>query len=234
MKEMHRIFDFLQELVAHNNRDWFQAHRDEYDTAWGLFNDFLEKLIAEMAPFEPSIAYLTPKDCTYRIYRDLRFTQDKTPYKGHFGGYINADGKKAYYGGYYIQFEPRQVMLASGVWWLPTKEMRALRQAIVDQADTYTQIVEEPEFKRICPTIGLEHYKRIPNGFPKDFAHPDYLLCKDYTCHTALTPTQFQKAEVADIARLFRLMKPFNDFLKENILINFEEMEGMKDVIKFI
>lgn len=125
-------------------------------------------------------------------------------------------------------------MFASGVWWLPTKEMRALRQAIVDQADTYTQIVEEPEFKRLCPTIGLEHYKRIPNGFPKDFAHPDYLLCKDYTCHTALTPTQFQKAEVADIARLFRLMKPFNDFLKENVLINYEEMEGMKDVVKFL
>jgi len=234
MKDMHLIFDFLTDLVANNNREWFNAHRADYDAAWGLFNDFLEKLIAEMVPFDPSIAYLTPKDCTYRIYRDLRFTQDKTPYKGHFGAYINADGKKAYYGGYYIQFEPQQVLLASGVWWLPTKEMRALRQAIVDQVDIYQQIVENPDFKKICPTIGLDHFKRIPNGFPKDFPHPEYILCKDYTCSTAISAAAFKKAKIEDIAHYFRLMKPFNEFLKENILINFEEMEGMKDVVKFI
>jgi len=208
--------------------------RQAYDEAWAMFNDFLERLIAEMAKFEPAIAYLTPKDCTYRIYRDLRFTQDKTPYKGHFGAYINEHGKKAYYGGYYIQIEPRQVMLASGVWWLPAKEMRALRQAIVDQADLYGNLVGNPEFKALCPVIGLDHFKRIPNGMPKDFPHPEYILCKDYTCSTSLTPKQFLNSTIEEIAEKFQIMKPFNDFLKENVLINFEEMEGMKDVVKFI
>ena len=233
MKETTQIFSFLSNLVANNNREWFNANKSTYNEAWAIFNDFLERLIAEIAKFEPAISFLTPKDCTYRIYRDLRFTQDKTPYKCHFGAYINEHGKKAYYGGYYIQIEPRQVMLGSGVWWLPAKEMRALRQSIVDQADLYGSIVENPAFKAICPIIGMDHFKRVPNGLPKDFPNPEYILCKDYTCYTSLPQKQFQKSTIEEIAEKFHIMKPFNDFLKENVLINFEEMEGMKDVIKF-
>ena len=231
---MNTIFTFLSGLIANNNREWFQAHRTEYDEAWGKFNSFLEQLIAEMGKFDASISFLSPKDCTYRIYRDLRFSPDKTPYKGHFGAYINADGKKAYYGGYYVQLEPHEVILASGVWWLPTAEMRALRQAIVDQVDVFAAIVEEPKFKAISPTIGMEHFKRLPNGIPKDFPHPEYVMCKNYTCCCSMSPDEFLTMSVSEIAEKFHLMKPFNDFLKENILINFEEMEGMKDVVKFV
>lgn len=229
------IFSFLTELVAHNNRDWFQAHRSEYDVAWESFNELVEGLISEVARFDPQVRYLTPKDCTYRIYRDLRFSQDKTPYKGHFGAYINADGKKSYYGGYYIQLEPHQCLLASGVWWLPAKEMRALRQAIVDQVETYRAIVEESSFKAICPTIGMEHFKRIPNGFPKDFPYPEYLMCKEYTCACALKPQELEKkTSLKLLAEKFHLMQPFNEFLKENVQINLEEAESMRGVVKFI
>ncbi len=231
---MEQIFDFLTELVANNNREWFQAHKAQYEAAWKRFNDLLAELIPEMSKFDASLSFLTPKDCTYRLYRDLRFTQDKTPYKGHFGAYMNAAGKKAYYGGYYVQIEPRQVVLASGVWWLPAKEMRALRQAIADQVELYASIVEEPAFKEICPTIGMEHFKRLPNGIAKEFPHPQYVMCKDYTCSHVLTPQAFCRLSAADIARIFSLMQPFNEFLKENILINLEELEGMKDVVKFV
>jgi len=228
------ILDFLEGLVANNNRDWFNAHKGEYQQAWAQFNEMLEQLIAAISRFDASISYLTPKDCTYRIYRDLRFSADKTPYKGHFGAYLNAEGKKAYYGGYYVQIEPHKIILASGVWWLPTKEMRALRHAIVDQVDTYRNILEEPEFKKICPTIGMDHSKRIPNGFPKDFPYPEYLLCKDYTCACELKPTAILAPNyIQDFAHKFELMKPFNDFLKENILINMEEQESIKDIVKF-
>lgn len=228
------IIDFLSELISNNNREWFNTHKDRYVLAWNQFNELLEQLIAEIAKFDPSISYLTPKDCTYRIYRDIRFSADKTPYKGHFGAFINEAGKKAWYGGYYIQIEPHRVLLGSGVWWLPTKEMHALRHAIVDQVDTYRAIVEAPEFKALHPTIGLNFYKRIPNGYPKDFPYPEYLLCKDYTCCCEVQPNLLLQDDAArQIAKIFHTMKPFNDFLKENILINLEEMEGMKDVVKF-
>lgn len=236
MNDNTLIFDFLKDLVANNNREWFKANKERYNTAWEMFNQMVDELIQAIVKFDDSVQYLTAKDCIYRIYRDLRFTQDKTPYKGHFGAYINAAGKKSFYGGYYLQLEPHQVVLASGVWWLPPKEMRALRYAIVDQIDIFEKIVDEPEFKKHCPVIGFgtERYKRIPNGFPKDFRRPEFLLCKDFTCSCTLKPSDLNKKDyIQHLAELFHCMKPFNDFLKENVLINLEEMESMKNVVKF-
>lgn len=227
------IFDFLKQLVANNNHEWFKAHKDEYDAAWGLFHQMVESLIQEISKFDDSVSYLTSKDCIYRLYRDLRFSQDKTPYKGHFGAYINAEGKKAYYGGYYLQIDPKECILASGVWWLPTKEMHALRHAIMDQVDTYRAILEEPSFKKNCPTIGMDHYKRVPNGYPKNFPYPEYLMCKNYTCACSLKHEDLlQDDHISKMADIYHSMQPFNSFLKENILINLDEMEGLKDFVK--
>ena len=88
------IFQFLKDLSANNNRDWFNEHRAEYETARVEFENFLATVIARISLFDESIRGIQPKDCTYRIYRDTRFSTDKTPYKIHFGGYINAKEKK--------------------------------------------------------------------------------------------------------------------------------------------
>ena len=90
------LFQFLKELIPNNNREWFKAHRELYDAAWAQFNVLVENVIAAIGEFDESISGLTPKDCIYRIYRDIRFSPDKTPYKGHFGAYMNQYGKKAY------------------------------------------------------------------------------------------------------------------------------------------
>ena len=229
------LFSFLRQLIPNNNREWFKSHRELYDAAWAQFNVLVENVIAAISEFDESIAGLTPKDCTYRIYRDIRFSPDKTPYKGHLGAYMNYYGKKAYWGGYYLQIEPEQVMLASGVWWLPTKEMQHLRQSVSDQMTDFVRLVEKPELKKLVPQIGQEHYKRIPNGLPKDSPHPEYLTCKDYAMSCMLKPEELCSDDYAQrIAHVFRVMKPLNDFLSENILINMEEMETMKSVVKFV
>lgn len=229
------IFDFISDLVANNNRDWFKQNRSRYDEAWQLFNEIVGQLIAEIGRFDSGVSYLTPKDCTYRIYRDVRFSQDKTPYKGHFAANINPAGKKAMYGGYYVQFDPTHCELGSGAWWLPSQELRSLKRSIVDQLDLFESIVDEPDFKSICPVIGLNHLTRIPNGFPKDFPRPEFLLCKDFTCYTSIPKEQLPSERLPQyLAQKMALMKPYNDFLKENIQINLEEMEGMKNVVKII
>jgi len=228
------IFDFLKKLVANNNREWFNAHKDEYQEALTQFQSIVAQLIDGVTQFDATVAYLTPKDCIYRIYRDLRFSPDKTPYKGHFGAYLNQHGKQAPYGGYYIQIEPGKCLIGGGVWYLPHPQMHALRLSIVNQKDRYRKIVEQPDFKRLF-TIGDDYYKRIPNGLPKDFPYPEYLLCKNYLVAAAIPEKEMYASDSIDkIVSYFKLMQPFNTFMQENIEMNAEDIESMKDVLKFL
>lgn len=229
------IFDFLKSLIAQNNREWFNAHKEEYSAALSQFQSFTAQLIDGISQFDSTIAYLTPKDCIYRIYRDLRFSTDKTPYKGHFAAYLNQHGKQSPYGGYYVQFEPGRCLFGGGVWYLPHAQMHALRLSIVEQVDTYRKIVEQPDFKHIFPIIGDDFYKRIPNGLPKDFPYPQYLLSKNYLSAGELTESEMYASDSADkIVNCFKIMQPFNRFIEENIEINAEEAANMKDVLKFL
>ena len=100
MSNIPVIFRFIKDLTANNNREWFNEHREEYEIARLEFENFLSTVIARISLFDESIRGIQPKECTYRIYRDTRFSSDKTPYKNHFGGYINAKGKKSYHSGY--------------------------------------------------------------------------------------------------------------------------------------
>ena len=102
MKHMKEIITYLRQLQANNNREWFNAHKDEFLKHQARFHRLVEEVIKEISVFDPSIANLTPKDCTYRIYRDVRFSSDKSPYKCHFGAFIAKGGKKSGNSGYYF------------------------------------------------------------------------------------------------------------------------------------
>lgn len=95
------ILDFLKRLSENNTREWFQEHKNEYQNAQSSFENLLADIIARISLFDESISHVRPHDCTYRIYRDVRFSADKSPYKNHIGGYINARGKKSNHCGYY-------------------------------------------------------------------------------------------------------------------------------------
>ena len=118
------IFQFLKDLSANNNREWFNEHKAEYETARVEFDNFLATVIARISLFDETIRGIQPKDCTYRIYRDTRFSADKTPYKIHFGGYINAKGKKSDHCGYYIHLQPGNCLLAGGSYCPPSPLLR--------------------------------------------------------------------------------------------------------------
>ena len=146
------IFQFLKDLSANNNREWFNEHKAEYETARVEFDNFLATVIARISLFDETIRGIQPKDCTYRIYRDTRFSADKTPYKIHFGGYINAKGKKSDHCGYYVHLQPDGSMLAGGSLCLPSNILKAVRQSIYDNIEEFVAIVEDPEFKKILET----------------------------------------------------------------------------------
>lgn len=216
--DISAIFRFLKELAANNNREWFQAHKQLYTEVQKDFEDLLATVIARISTFDESVAGILPRDCTYRIYRDTRFTLDKTPYKTHLGGYINAHGKKSEHCGYYIHVEPDGCMLAGGSWCLDTKVLKAVRQAIYDNIDEYRSIVEDPAFKQYFPVIGENRLKTAPKGFPKDFAYMDYLKCKDYTCCHYVPDEFFLASDFLDrTEEVFRQLKRFADFTNYTI-----------------
>ena len=101
------IMQFLTELKQNNNREWFQANKNRYDSLRKGFIDEVQQLIDRIALFDPEIAGLEAKDCLFRIYRDIRFSPDKTPYKIHFAAYMaSCGGRGSERGGYYIHLEP--------------------------------------------------------------------------------------------------------------------------------
>lgn len=212
------IFQFLTNIATHNNREWFLANRQAYELANNEFEKMLGAVITRVSQFDESICGIQPHDCTYRIYRDTRFSEDKTPYKIHFGGYINAHGKKSNHCGYYIHLQPGNCFLAGGSYCLPSPVLRALRQSIYDNMDEFRSIVEDPSFKQYFPVIGEKFLKSAPKGFPKDYPYLKYLQCKEYTvCHTVNDDFFLSSNTLDQISCIFRQLKRFADFLNYTI-----------------
>src|SRR5574344_761824 len=212
------IFRFLKDIAVHNDREWFNANKSEWDEAKAAFEDFLATVIARISQYDESVKHLLPKDCMYRIYRDIRFSSDKSPYKRHIGGYINSNGKNSAHSGYYIHLEPGNCMLCSGSIYVSSEMLKALRQSVYDNIEEYRAIVEDKEFKQFFPTIGMEHLRTAPKGFPKDFKYIDYLKCKDYSVYMPVDESFFYDDKLMDkLDKIFRQMKRFNDFINETI-----------------
>lgn len=213
------IFQFLTELRSNNNRNWFTANKSRYDRLLHMFAEDVQQLIDRMALFEPALAGLVPKDCIFRIYRDIRFSPDKTPYKTHFGAYIAAyGGRKSEYAGYYLHLEPGGSMLSGGIWCPPPALLKMLRKDIYENVDEIVEIMEKPDFKHVYPEMMGEALKRMPAGYPTDFPHGELLRRKDF-CVVSYKPDDFFCSPdwidrtVAD----FKLLYPFNRFLNYTV-----------------
>lgn len=215
---MQQIFSFLRDIAAHNDREWFHAHRARYDAAAADFSALAGRMISRIARFEPEVAGLPIKDTLYRFYRDTRFSMDKSPYKSHFGTYINPRGKKSLHGGYYLHLEPGASMVAVGAYCLPSPILRAVRQSIVDFEATFDAIMKEPALVALRPRLGENYLKTLPAGFPRTFAHPEYLRPREYCLSIDLPDAFFEASDWEDrAADRFRLMKPFLDFVNDTV-----------------
>lgn len=216
---MKEIFQFLRALRRHNDREWFAAHKQDYLRVKETAENFTARLIAALAGIAPEAARLTPADCTYRIYRDTRFSADKTPYKTHIGIFICPPfGKKSIMAGHYFHLEPDNTFYACGTWYLPPKALKAVRQSIYDEIDEYRSIVESAEFRQYFTSVGEDFLKTAPKGFPKEWQWIDYLRPRMF-CATAPLSEQTVCAPNA-IDRLLDMMrqgKRLDDFLNYTI-----------------
>jgi uncharacterized protein (TIGR02453 family) len=213
-----KSFHFLGILKQNNNREWFHANKDIYSDAKQEFEHITEILIHEVSRFDKSIAGLTPKDCIFRIFRDVRFSHDKSPYKQNFGTFLVPGGRKSVHAGYYLHIEPGGSFVAGGIYMPPAPWLKAVRKSIYDHADEFLEIINEKELKRVFGGITGEKFKKAPQGYPIDFPHIDLLKYKSYSLIKMMDDGEIKNERIlADVVHMFNLIKPFINFLNEAV-----------------
>ena len=216
---IQKILDFLKALAENNNREWFAAHRNDYLEAKDTFEHLVEKLIPIVLEIDPAVGHLEVKDCAYRIYRDIRFSPDKRPYKTHMGAYINRRGKKSPYAGYYIHLDPTHGSLWGGGLYCPDADtLRAVRMDIYDNIDEFLVLNNSLE-KSGFVLSREDSLKKIPAGFPRDFPHGEFLKTKHYDMYRPITDDVLcdENRLIEETRRAFAAMMPMNRFLNYTI-----------------
>jgi uncharacterized protein (TIGR02453 family) len=207
-------FSFFKDLKANNNRDWFQANKARYEAAHSEFLGYVTHLIAAMIQSDPGISGLNPKDTIFRIYRDVRFSKDKSPYKTHMGAYLVKGGKKSGNAGYYVHLEPGGCFAAGGVWQPSPDRLRMLRNEIFDNIDEFKAILDDPGFKETFPELMGDRLTNPPKGFPGDHPDIDLLKYKNYAVGRNLSDQQLLgEGSIKEVAGMFKLMVPFIGFI---------------------
>ena len=214
------IINFLKELNENNNREWFAQNKSRYEKVKSKFEEISRLLISEISIFDNDIKNVDVKDCVFRIYRDIRFSTDKTPYKTHFGVYIaSAGGRKSQRGGYYLHLDPAGSFIAVGVWCPPPNILKALRQSVCDNIDELNEIRNEASFNTYFKTFFEEDkLKNVPAGFPRDFPDAELLKLKHYMVEYKLDDKILNASDfVLQLAQIARAGYPLNKFLNYTV-----------------
>jgi uncharacterized protein (TIGR02453 family) len=228
--ELHEAMDFLRELSANNHKPWMDTNRDRYKLHRGRFERYVEELVDRISVFDPTIAGLMAKDCTYRMNRDIRFSADKSPYKTHFSAFIAPRGKNSGLGGYYLHLEPRMEgssmighsILAVGEVCLPPVILRSIREEIIDNGEEMLRNIASAEGFRIDTEGSL---KRTPTGFPSGTPYDELLRLKDHCLVLDLEEEELYAPNFTErIVGHFRSAKPYLQQLNRAIEYGYEEM----------
>ena len=213
--EFKIILDFLKKLKKNNNREWFTDNKKKFEVAKDAFEPAVEILLNGISKFDKRIAEVTPKECIYRIYRDVRFSKDKTPYKTNFGAVMGAGGRKTTSAFYYIQVEPGDNSFIAGGLYMPEGEkLKKIRQEIDYNANDFKKILNKKSFKQYFPQIEGEKLKKAPKGYAPDDPNIELLKHKSYVVMHQFTDAQIMDdAFTKECIKMYKEMKPFNDFL---------------------
>ncbi len=210
--------DFLKELALNNDRDWFNANKPTYEKAKKVVEDFVQSLIFELSVFDKSLIGLEAKKTMFRIYRDVRFSKNKLPYKTNMGSYISAGGKKSEKASYYLHLEPGSSFLAGGSYRPQSENLKKIRQEILYNTKEYKHLLDSNPIKKYFDGVRGEKLKRPPIGFPADFHDIELLKNKDFIMvHEISDDIVFSDDFLSYTVNVFKALKPFNDFLNRSI-----------------
>ncbi|MDK2978676.1 MAG: hypothetical protein PWP52_1390 [Bacteroidales bacterium] len=215
----NNLFHFLSELKQNNHKEWFYEHKPVYQILRTQFEQLIAQTILDIAQFDNSVKTIEPKQCIFRINRDIRFSKDKSPYKTNFGGFIAPGGRNSGYAGYYIHLEPNNCFLGGGIYMPPPGRLKAVRTEIFENTEEFKKIIHHKNFKKhFNGIIQGQMLKTAPKGFPKDFNDIDLLKYKHYTVIRKMSEELVTSDKFAnEIREGFRALYPFNHFINQGI-----------------
>jgi len=221
MNQIQRsTLDFLADLKLNNDREWFAKNRKRYEEARMDYESFSQAVIDKIVEFDALLGGLGVKSCTYRINRDIRFSNDKTLYKTHMGAFIVRGGKKFAdrYAGYYIHIEPgNNSMVAGGAYIPPAPWLSAIREKIDEQGEELISITRNKDFIKYFGEIEGEKLRTAPKGYAKDHPYIELLKMKSYLVSYQISDSKVTSQKCFGlVADACRAMKPLNDFLSEH------------------
>ncbi len=214
------ILKFLKDIAKNNNREWFEKNKPKYLVVKTAFEDFLEAFHKELLKFDESLGGLNPRKMGFRIYRDVRFSKDKRPYKINMGAGFSANGKMEQEPGYYIHLEPgNKSFIAGGIYMPEAEQLAKIRQEIDYNSDKFLKILNDKKFKKYFKGLdAFDKLKNGPKGFAKDHPQLEVLKHKSFIVSHYFTDTQVKDSKWAKhVAEVCKAIVPLNTFLKEAI-----------------
>ena len=212
------ILKYLTDLSEHNNREWYHAHKAENKEANAQFEELIQTLILRIGEFDTSILHNQPKELTFKLVRDTRFSHDKSPYNPSFRAHIASKGKLPVPVGYYLMIKPGgRSFLGGGLFADMFKDATAMiRDYITEHGEEFEEIIHAPEFQKYFRVQGTS-LKKVPAGYDKEHPQAEYLKFKSWYLEYPISDEALVDGEafVTEAVKLFEIMKPFNDYLNK-------------------
>jgi uncharacterized protein (TIGR02453 family) len=211
-KSLQGTLSFLEDLRFNNNKTWFDENRKRYEAAKSAVEALIEEIIQQFSPVE-NLGKLTPKECMFRINRDVRFSKDKSPYKTNFGVVIGRGGRKSTERSYYLNIEPGDGFIAAGVYDPSPEQLKTLRDAIATKPKTFEKIITAPDFVKYFGSIRGEKLKTVPKGFSPDHPAIELLKHKQFLAvHPLKDKDLLRDNFAAYFVEVCAALKPFEDY----------------------
>jgi uncharacterized protein (TIGR02453 family) len=212
MPQLQITLNFLRQLAKNNNKAWFDAHRKDYDTAKLQFEALLEDLIMNFGPIEDLFG-MSPKDFTFRINRDVRFSADKSPYKLSMSAALGQGGRKSHRLSYYVHLQPGECFLGGGIYMPEGDQLKLIRKQLAEDAREFKKVIAGKDFVKAFGGLSGEKLKTAPKGYPPDHPEIELLKHKQFLAIHNVSERDVTSAQfVPHVIGVFKAMKPFNEY----------------------
>lgn len=213
---------FLLGLKKNNNKPWFDAHRAQYEAARIDFQNFIQLVINDLQRNDATIAGLQARDCLFRVNRDIRFSNDKTPYKSNFGASLKQEGKKSVYAGYYFHLEPGLSFVGGGLWMPEPASVKKVRQEIDYNWAEFENIIQDKKFKDVYGDL----YKgsdvslvNMPKGYEPGHPAIAYLKLKSFIAEAPVADEDLVKGTLhKKTVAAYEALQPFLNFVNRALV----------------